>query len=100
MVTVQLKIVEEGLKHPINELKSAISASLFEDDIIVKDDANLEVKIKFTLEDHQDLVLIQLRDAQTKHKISEKVVHYIENSWINDISSEAHALLAAKVTAH
>jgi hypothetical protein len=94
MVTVQLKIVEEGLKHPLNQLKTAISSNLYEDNIIVKDDANLELKIKFTQEDHQDLVLLQLRDAHTKHKINEKVIHYIEHSWIDDISSEAHALLA------
>lgn len=94
MVTVQLKIVEEGLKHPLSEMKSAIAASLFDDDIIVKDDANLELKIKFTTADHQDLILLQLRDSVSKHKINEKVIHYIENSWIADVASEAHALLA------
>ncbi len=94
MVTVQLKIVEEGLKHPLNEMKSAIASSLFEDNIIVKDDAVLELKIKFTTEDHQDLVLLQLRDTDSKHKINEKVIHYIESSWIEDVASEAHALLA------
>ncbi len=100
MVTVQLKIVEEGLKHPLNQLRSSIAAALFEDNIIVKDDADLELKIKFTHEDHQDLVLLQLRDSNSKHKINEKVIHYIENSWITDISSEAHALLAPAAVAH
>ena len=101
MVTVQLKIVEEGLKHPIDQLKAAISTNLFEDNIIVKDDAELELKIKFTTEDQQDLILLQLRDTRTKHKINEKVIHYIEHSWIEDITSEAHALLApAAVAAH
>jgi hypothetical protein len=97
MVTVQLKIVEEGLKHPLHEMKSAISASLFEDGVVVRSDAFLELKIKFTTEDHQDLILLQLRDAQTKHKINEKVIHYIENSWIQDVASESHALLAPTV---
>jgi hypothetical protein len=100
MVTVQLKIVEEGLKHPLNQLRSSIASALFEDNIIVKDDADLELKIKFSHEDHQDLVLLQLRDSHTKHKINEKVIHYIEHSWINDISSEAHALLAPTAVAH
>ncbi len=100
MVTVQLKIVEEGLKHPLSEMKSAIAASLFDDDIIVKDDANLELKIKFTTEDHQDLILLQLRDSGSKHKINEKVIHYIENSWIRDVASEARALLAPSTVIH
>jgi hypothetical protein len=100
MVTVQLKIVEEGLKHPLAELTSAIAKNLFEDDIIVKEDAELELKVKFTTEDHQDLILLQLRDTSTKHKINEKVIHYIEHSWIEDVSSEAHALLAPTAVAH
>lgn len=100
MVTVQLKIVEEGLKHPLNQLRPAIAAALFEDNIIVKEDADLELKIKFTQEDHQDLVLLKLRDAHSKHKINEKVIHYIENTWITDISSEAHALLARAAVTH
>jgi hypothetical protein len=100
MVTVQLKIVEEGLKHPLAEMKSAIAANLFEDNVVVKEDANLEIKIKFTTEDHQDLVLLQLRDSSTKHKINEKVIHYIEHSWIEDIASECHALLAPTAVIH
>jgi hypothetical protein len=100
MVTVQLKIVEEGLKHPLNEMKSAIASSLFEDNVIVKDDAEMEIKIKFTTEDHQDLVLLQLRDTATKHKINEKVIHYIEQSWISDVASECHALLAPTAVVH
>lgn len=100
MVTVQLKIVEEGLKHPLSGLKAAISESLLEDGVIVKDDADLEVKIKFSTEDHQDLILLQLRDTRSKHKISEKVIHYIENSWIQDVTAETHALLAPTAVSH
>jgi hypothetical protein len=100
MVTVQLKIIEEGLKHPLDQLKTAISTNLFEDNIIVKDDADLELKVKFMEQDNKDLILLQLRDAHSKHKINEKVIHYIEHSWIEDISAEAHALLAPAVVAH
>lgn len=99
MVTVQLKIIEEGLKHPLSEMKAAISSSLFEDNIIVKDDAELELKIKFLIEDNQDIVLLKLRDSRTKQKINEKIIHYIEHSWIEDIASEAHALLAPTAVA-
>jgi len=97
MVTVQLKIVEEGFKHPIEKLKSAVSKNLFDDDIIIKDDADLELKIKFTRENDQDLVLLQLRDTKSKHKVIEKVIHYLEHSWTADIAFEAHALVSSTV---
>jgi hypothetical protein len=47
MVNVQLKIVEEGLKHPISELKKHLTLELFEDDILVRTTAELTLKIKF-----------------------------------------------------
>ncbi len=95
MVTVQLKIVEEGLKHPIDQLTSVLSKHLFDDNIIVKHDADLELKVKFTQDNNQDLVLIALRDTTTKHKIGEKIIHYLDHSWLQDIAAEAHALLAS-----
>jgi len=95
MVTLQLKIVEEGLKHPLEDLKNSITRQLFEDDILVKDDSELTLKIKFTYDNGQDLILLQLRDTQTKAKLGEKVIHYMEESWIEDTSAEAHALVAS-----
>jgi hypothetical protein len=95
MVTVQLKILEEGIKHPIEQLKSSIAEALLSDDIVVTEHSSMELKIKFTKEDNQDLILLQLRDSASKHKVSEKVIHYIDQSWKEDISSEAHALLAS-----
>ncbi|MCC6599238.1 MAG: hypothetical protein IT223_01025 [Crocinitomicaceae bacterium] len=100
MVNVQLKIVEEGLKHPINELTTFITSQLFEDDILVTDGADLTLKIKFTTDSDQDLILLQLRETGSKNKIGEKVIHYLENSWIQDISAEAHALLASMAVNH
>ncbi len=100
MVTVQLKIVEEGLKHPIDELKGFISSQLFEDDILVKDEADLTLKIKFLTDNDQDLILIKLRDSNTKAKLGEKVIHYLDHSWKEDISAEAHALLANAAVPH
>lgn len=94
MVNVQLKIVEEGLKHPLAELTKALSHQLFEDDILVRNKADLTLKIKFTRDGDQDLILIQLRETESKAKLGEKVIHYIEQSWIRDIVSESHALLA------
>lgn len=100
MVNVQLKIVEEGLKHPIQELRQSISKQLFEDDIIVTDHAELTLKIKFTMDGDQDLVLLQLRETESKNKLGEKVIHYLEHSWIEDIAAEAHALLVNSSVIH
>ncbi|MBL7944212.1 MAG: hypothetical protein JNM00_15700 [Flavobacteriales bacterium] len=95
MVPVQLKIVEEGLKHPLEALKKAISDQLFDEDVIIRDDADFTLKIKFTNDNGQDLILLQLRDSSTKNKISEKVIHYLDESWVQDIASEAHALVTS-----
>jgi hypothetical protein len=93
MVQVQLKIVEEGLKHPIGDLTKFLKLQLFEDDIIVSEDADLTLKIKFTRDNDQDLILIALREKD-KHKIAEKVIHYLEHTWLEDVCSEAHALIS------
>jgi hypothetical protein len=95
MVTVQLKIVEEGLKHPLEDLRKFITSQLFEDDILVSEEADLTLKIKFTYDNGQDLILLQLRDTASKAKLGEKVIHYFEDSWIIDTSAEAHALVAS-----
>ncbi len=95
MVTVQLKIVEEGLKHPTNELTKVISKHLFDDDIIVTEDADLELKVKFLQDNDQDLILIALRDTKSKHKLGEKIIHYLDHSWTEDTAAEAHALVAS-----
>lgn len=95
MVTVQLKIVEEGIKHPIEQLKISMAEALLADNIAVTENSNLELKVKFTTENNQDLILLQLRDTESKHKLNEKVIHYLEASWLEDVSSEAHALLSA-----
>lgn len=94
MVTIQLKIVEEALKHPLAELTRELTHHLFEDDILVRTKADLTLKIKFTRDGDQDLVLLQLRDSDSKNKVGEKVIPYIDHRWINDVVSEAHALLA------
>lgn len=100
MVKVQLKIVEEGLKHPLEELTGFLTRQLFEDDIIVQGDADLTLKIKFLTDSDQDLVLIQLRDSHSKVKLAEKVIHYLDHSWIEDVSSESHALIASAPVPH
>lgn len=100
MVTVQLKIVEEGFKHPIQQLVNAIADNLHEEDVQIADHAELELKIKFLTDSDQDLVLIQLREEANKHKINEKIIHYMDQTWVNDIAHEAHALLAGAAVSY
>jgi hypothetical protein len=94
MVTVQLKVVEEGLKHPIDELTHFLRIQLLEDDILVGEDSNLSLKIKFTREGDQDIILLQVRDSITKTKMVEKIIPYLEHTWLEDISAESHALIS------
>jgi hypothetical protein len=100
MNTVQIKIVEEGFKHPVDALLGYVSAKLFDDDILVRDDADWSLKIKFLHDNDQELVLLQLRDSHNKTKLNEKVIHYLEDSWMEDISAEAHALIASAPVPH
>ena len=67
---------------------------LSEDEIIVRSKADLTLKIKFTRDHDQDLILLQLRETESKAKLGEKVIHYIEKSWVRDTVAESHALLA------
>lgn len=94
MRTIRLKIIEEGFKHPLERLKELISKALIEEEIVVTEFSDLELKIKFTTENSQDIIHLQLRNEKTKVKLSEKIIPYLEASWLEDAASEAQALLA------
>jgi hypothetical protein len=94
MVTVHLKIVEDGLKHPIDELTHFLRLQLIEEDILVREDSPLSLKIKFTREGENDIILLQLRESATKTKLNEKVIPYLEHTWLEDISAETYALIS------
>jgi hypothetical protein len=93
MLTVKLKIVEEGLKHPLSTLRQAIAERLLSNDIVLSDHADVELKIKFMREDSHDVVLLQQRDATSKHKINERVIRYFADTWIQDVAEHASILL-------
>lgn len=95
MISVSLKIVDEGLAPNIDDLTEHLTANLNSDDIQLADNSDLTLKIKFTVDNAQEKVLIQLRETLTKVKLGEKVIHYFPNSWIEDTTSEAHALVAS-----
>jgi hypothetical protein len=93
MLTVKLKIVEEGLRHPLSSLRQAIAERLLSNDVVLSDEADVELKIKFMRNDGKDVVLLQQRDPNSKHKISEKVIMYFADTWIQDIAEHSAALL-------
>jgi hypothetical protein len=99
MVSVQIKFIDEGLSPNTDEIKEFAAAQFAEDNIAVTEDADLTLKIKFTIDNDQELVLIQLRETNTKLKLGEKVIHYLPESCKNDITHESHALVAGLVTA-
>lgn len=95
MISISLKIVDEGLTPNIDDLTEFLSAQLHADDIRLADNADLTLKIKFTVDNAQEKILIQLRETNTKVKIGEKVIHYFPKTWVEDTTSESHALVAS-----
>jgi len=93
MLSVKLKIVEEGLKHPLATLRQAIAERLLSNDVVLSDDANVELKIKFMRVDSREAILLQQRDTASKHKFSEKVIRYFPDTWIQDIAEHAALLI-------
>jgi hypothetical protein len=93
MLTVKLKFVEEGLKHPLHSLRQAIAERLLSNDVVLSEEADVELKIKFMRQDHRDVILLQQRDAASKHKINEKLMHYYADTWIQDVAEHAAILI-------
>ncbi len=93
MLTVRLKIVEEGLKHPLQSLRQAIAERLLSNDVVLSEEADVELKIKFMHQDNRDVILIQQRDAASKHKINEKLMRYYAETWIQDVAEHSALLI-------
>ena len=93
MLTVKLKIVEEGLRHPLSSLRQAIAERLLSNDIVLSERADVELKIKFMRTDGHDVVLLQQLDSLSKHKINEKVIRYFADTWIQDVAEHSAVLL-------
>jgi hypothetical protein len=95
MVSVHLKVLDEGLSADTDSLVTFMSSQLIKDNIQIKKGADLTLKIKFTVDNDQEKVLVQLRESGTKVKLGEKVIHYFPESYIEDITNEGHALVAS-----
>lgn len=93
MIRVQLKMIDEGISPELDELSQYMASQLSQDGISINSDADLTLKVKFLNDNSQDKVLVQLRETESKVKLGEKVLHYFEESWKDDITSEAHALV-------
>ena len=94
MISVQLKMIDEGISADLDELSQYMASQLSEDSISISENADLTLKVKFLTDNAQEKVLIQLRETASKVRLGQKVIHYIEDSWKEDVTSEAHALVA------
>lgn len=94
MTHIQLKVRDEGLRPDITALKVALRYHLAQDGIFIDHHAPLTLKVKFFSELEREKVLLVLRDTTTKEKMGEKVLHYMSGRWLQDITNEAHALVA------
>ena len=56
------------------------------------DDAPSTIKIKFLVDNEHELVLIQLRESESKVKLHEKVIPFLRSGWLNDTVMEVNAL--------
>jgi hypothetical protein len=97
MISVQLKTIDEGVSPEIDELSQYMASQLSNDGISITEDADLTLKVKFLNDNSQDKILIQLRESESKVKLGQKVIHYFEESWKEDTTSEAHALVSSLV---
>jgi hypothetical protein len=93
MISVQLKMIDEGISPELDELSQYMASKLSQDGIFINSGADLTLKVKFLNDNFQNKILVQLRETESKVKLGEKVLHYFEESWKDDITSEAHALV-------
>jgi hypothetical protein len=98
MVSVQLKIIDEGLQPDLDELTERLRNELADENVQLDPDADLTLKVKFVIDNDQELVLLQLRESATKIKLREKVIHYNSNSLKEDVALECKAMLAPLTT--
>ena len=94
MTQVQLKLIDTGLHADLEALQVSLRYHLAQDRIFIDHQSPLTLKIKFFQDQHQEKVLLVLRDSESKEKMGEKVLHYVGATWLNDVTFEAHALVA------
>jgi hypothetical protein len=83
MASIQLKMIDEGLKADQHSFVDQLRLSLSDHDIYIADNADLSLKVKFVIDDGHEKVLLILRDSDTKQKIEEDVLLYFPDKWIS-----------------
>jgi hypothetical protein len=82
MAAIQLKIVDEGVNANIDAFLQRLRVALLAQDIYVAEHAPICLKVKLCVDDGHEKVLIQVRESDTKFKISEQVILYFPWNWI------------------
>lgn len=96
MANIQLKIVDEGLHADQHTFVSRLREALLEHDVYISDPADITLKIKFVVDDGHEKVLLLVRETETKQKISEDVILYFPDKWINKaVTDSVNMTLAA-----
>ena len=72
MASIQLKIVDEGVNANIDALLQRLRVALLAQDISIAESAPTTLKIKLCIDDGHEKVLIQVRESDTKFKLSER----------------------------
>ncbi|WP_306640170.1 hypothetical protein [Sanyastnella coralliicola] len=93
MHTIRIKVLNEGLNITSNNLIEAIESELLTEGIEISEQADTTLKIKFTVDNDHEKVLLQLRETATKIKLRERVFPYISTSWMRDVVKEVHAIV-------
>ncbi len=99
MASIQLKIVDEGLNASIDALLQRLRVALLAQDISISNHAPLTLKIKLCLDDGHEKVLIQVRESDTKFKLSEQVMLYFPWNWIAKCADTATEMVTENLIA-
>lgn len=94
MHSLRLKVINAGVELNPNDLTAKLSELLSDEGYDFSANAPLTIKIKFLKDNDHDVVLIQLRETQSKTKLREKVIPFISTSWLNDTVMEVNAMVS------
>ena len=83
MASIQLKIIDEGLKADQHSFVDLLRLTLLDHDIYIADNAEYTFKVKFVVDDGHEKVLLLVRESETKQKVSEDVILYFPEKWIS-----------------
>lgn len=98
MANIQLKIVDEGVHADQHTFVSRLREALLEHDVYISDTADLTLKIKFVIDDGHKKILLLIRETESLQKISEEVLLYFSDKWINKACEECVSMTLAALS--